>query len=248
MPIISFPHDLSDLPVLPEIPASVIASGAPVHRGVDLLEVPALGLTAGIWACTAWTAQMGPYSVDEFMIVLEGAVTIRLESGAEITVSAGQSFFLPKGLVCAWHQTGNIKKVYVIFEQGAAGTLEGVGHDGSGLVIDPALPLAPSVGPGAEILIGATPEQQAVELYEDATGQFSVGLWQSTPYSRKPVRFDRYELMHLLSGSVTLTETGQKARTFTAGETFLVPLGAEVDWVSTEDVRKIYCSVTPAAG
>ncbi|MDF1749555.1 MAG: cupin domain-containing protein [Alphaproteobacteria bacterium] len=209
MPILSFPHDLTDLPVLPVIPASVIAKGKPVHRGVDLLEVPELGLTAGVWDCTAWTAEMGPYSVDEFMIVLEGAVTIRLKSGVEVTVSAG--------------------------------------HDGAGLVINPAQSLAPCAGPGADILIGPAPEQTAAELYEDATGQFSVGLWQSTPYSRKPVRYERYELMHLLSGSVTLTETGQSPQTFTAGETFLVPMGAEVDWVSTEDVRKIYCSVTPTA-
>jgi uncharacterized cupin superfamily protein len=130
------------LAVWPEIPASALAVGKPVQRGHYYLEDKARGLTAGVWDCTAMTEKGGPYSVNEFMILLEGEVTLieppknvpsplageggapsgRAGEGAaqaeprRTTFRAGESFIIPKGLPCQWHQDGYVRKFFVIFD------------------------------------------------------------------------------------------------------------------------------------
>jgi uncharacterized cupin superfamily protein len=81
--------------------------------------------------------------------------------------------------------------------------------------------------------------------FEDLTGQWTVGVWDATPYERKVSPFPRHELMHLLEGSVTLTDGQGDAQTFTAGDTFFVPMGAPCGWKNAEYVRKIYCIFQP---
>ena len=130
------------LALWPEIPASALAVGKPVQRGHYYLEDKARGLTAGVWDCTAMTEKGGPYSVNEFMILLEGEVTLieppknvpsplageggapsgRAGEGAaqaeprRTTFRAGESFIIPKGLPCQWHQDGYVRKFFVIFD------------------------------------------------------------------------------------------------------------------------------------
>ena len=230
-----------DWPLLPAIPEHEIASGTPEQRGVEVFSAPEDGLTVGLWSCTPYVTAPGPYPVDEYMILLEGMVTIRLPDGRSETVRAGESFFIPKGLDCVWDQPETVRKVYVIFENGVP---SGAGFP---LRVNPLVGLTPSPSPAAAVLVGGSPQQQAAELYEDASGQFSVGIWATTPYVRIPIPYPRHELMHLLAGEVTLT-AGGVTRTWRAGETFFVPKGCVVDWVSTVDVRKIYCSIVPKAG
>ncbi len=47
--------------------------------------------------------------------------------------------------------------------------------------------------------------------------------------------------MHLLEGSVTITNGDGVARTFSAGDTFLVPQGMTYQWDSVGYVKKIFC-------
>jgi uncharacterized cupin superfamily protein len=228
---------------LEDIPAEVLASGTPVQRGHSYLEVPELGLSAGVWDCTPMTTRLAPYPVNEFMIVLEGAVTIVDAKGGETTVKAGESFILPKGLPCAWKQTGYMRKFYVIFDD-ASGL---VPADPAALAVirpDPAAALAPMTVDPAPI-VGKLPKQHVRGWFEDLTGQWTVGVWDATPYERKVSPFPRHELMHLLEGSVTLTDGQGGAQTFTAGDTFFVPMGAPCGWKNAEYVRKIYCIFQP---
>jgi uncharacterized cupin superfamily protein len=57
----------------PDIPPEALTAGTPVQRGHTYFEDKAIGLSAGVWDCTAMTTRLEPYSVNEFMIVLEGA-------------------------------------------------------------------------------------------------------------------------------------------------------------------------------
>ena len=230
-----------DWPALDPLSPEDIASGHPEQRGLTLFSAPEDGLTVGLWSCTPWVGASGPYPFDEFMILLEGSVTIRLPDSRAETLRAGDAFFIPKGLDCAWDQPETVKKIYVIFENGApAGAT-------FPLRVDRQAVLATSEGPVPAVLIGPAPRQMAAEAYEDASGQFSVGVWATTPYHRRPIPYPRHELMHILQGEVTLTAEGQSPRTWRAGDSFLVPKGCVVDWVSTADVRKIYCSIVPKA-
>src|SRR5215471_21233578 len=142
------------LSVWPEIPAESLTAGEPVQRGHYYLEDKQHGLSAGVWDCTAVTTVMEPYSVNEFMIVLEGAVTIIDQKARETTIKAGESFIIPKGLPCIWKQTGYMRKFFVIFD------------DASGLAakdpavlrvlrLDPRPALSPCDPPPAEMLLSA---------------------------------------------------------------------------------------------
>lgn len=224
-----------------------LVSGDPIQRGMMVLDDKKNGLSAGVWDCTAFTAKPGPYSVNEFMILLEGSVTIVEDGGKETVIKAGESFIVPKGLNCQWKQSGYVRKFFVIFD------------DASGLkakdlkklhVIkpDPKVKLAPSQGPDPKLVVGSEqPKQADHQYFEDVTGQFTVGVWSTTPYERKVIEFPRHELMHLLEGSVTIADGEGGAQTYKAGDTFFVPKGAKMGWKSTEPVRKIYCIFLPKA-
>jgi uncharacterized cupin superfamily protein len=178
--------------------------------------------------------------------VLEGAVTIVDAKGGETTIRAGESFIIPKGLPCVWKQTGYMRKFFVIFDD-ASGL---AAKDPAALRVlrpDPKAALAPSTGPAAEVLLSAAPTQHDRQYFADLTGQWTVGVWDTTAYHRKTIDFQRHELMHLLEGAVTLTEEGQPPQTFRAGDTFFVPLGTRCDWQTTGYLRKIYCILQPKA-
>lgn len=226
-----------------DIPADALAAGNPVQRGHGYLDDKELGLSAGVWDCTPMTTRMAPYSVNEFMIVLEGAVTIVEANGRETTVRAGQSFILPKGLPCVWKQTEYMRKFYVIFDDASGLAPENPGRL-SVILPDATAPLAPMTVDPAPI-VGPLPVQHSRTWFTDLTGQWTVGVWDATPYERKVSPFPRYELMHLLEGSVTLTDGKGGGQSFKAGDTFLVPMGTPCGWKSTVYVRKIYCIFQP---
>lgn len=221
-----------------EIPAHALVSGRPVQRGHLYIDDNARGLQAGVWDCTAMTAKMSPYPVDEFMLVLEGAIEILLPDGRVSRIEAGQSFVLPKGLVCQWRQPGYVKKIFVILETPDQPT----DRLCTGLAVarpDPALPLSPSPAPSPDSLLSGTPVQHGRQFFEDAGSHLTVGVWDTTAYHRKTVPFPRHELMCLLEGSVTITgPTG--TQTFKAGECFFVPYGAVTDFRTDGYLKKIY--------
>jgi uncharacterized cupin superfamily protein len=225
----------------PDFPPEEVAEGTPVQRGRMWIDDKARGLTAGIWDCTAMTSPWMDYPVNEFMIVLEGEVTI-IEEGRETTIKAGESFILPKGLRCIWKQQGYMKKFFVIFDDVATRA------KGKGLRVikpDPKEALAPSTPPGADLLISGKPSQHAHEYFEDASGQWTVGIWDTTAYHRKLIDFSRHELMHLIEGAVTMTDDQGRAQTFKAGDTFFVPLGNRNSWKCDGYLKKIYCIFQP---
>ena len=222
------------------IPPEALTAGTPVQRGFVYHDDAKNGLTSGVWDCTPMTEKPGAYGVNEFMVVLEGAVTIVDQRGGEETIRAGEAFVMPKGMPSTWKQPEYIRKFYVIFDDASGLAPE----DPSALrVIRPRpddslaeIEVDTSVG-----FVGDVPTQHAHSYFTDMTGQMTVGQWQSTPFERAPGRFPRHELMHLLEGSVTLTDGDGAEHHFSAGDTLFVPRGAVCGWKSSETVRKFYC-------
>ena len=99
--------------------AADLKSGSPQQRGRLYFNAPDIGLSAGVWDCTAFEGTMAPYSVDEFMILLEGSVTVTEANGRVTRVEAGEAFVIPRGLDCAWQQDGYVRKIFVIYENPA---------------------------------------------------------------------------------------------------------------------------------
>ncbi len=216
-----------------------LIEGEPVQRGHMYYDNKDTGLCAGVWDCTPMTGKMEPYSVNEFMHVLEGDVTIVHEDGSELTVSAGESFVIPKGTICSWKQPNYIRKFFVIHDE-ASGAEAADPSALRAMKIDTATPLQPTDVPDPTIFEGDAPTQHEHTIYEDPTGQFIVGLWQSTPFERAAAPFNRCELMMPLEGSMTLMGDGTETA-FGPGDATFVPEGAPCGWRSNEDVKKVYC-------
>lgn len=229
----------ADLDLWPAIPPEELVAGAPVQRGLTLLDEPAFGFSAGIWDCTAQTSVWMDQPSHEFMILLEGEVTI-VEASRETTFRAGDAFVIPQGLRCQWTQPGYVKKVWATYEDPHHGSRPPAVDDHA-VLVDPTSPLQPSAPLPPTILLSAAPSQSARETFADPTNRFAAGVWSTTAYHRRALPFDRWELMHILEGEVTLAHPTEGGETFRTGDTFLVSRGEIRSWQGRGDLRKIYC-------
>jgi uncharacterized cupin superfamily protein len=227
------------------MPEDDLIAGTGQQSGHLWLDEAATGLMAGVWHCSPMTGAMGPWSTNEVMVLLEGSVVIDHADGSQLAVSAGESFFIPKGTVCSWRQEGELRKFFVIHSDASGLTAADPSalHAGK---IDLAAALAPSEGPPAVLLETAAPQCREAVAFTDLTGQLAAGIWSATPYRRRAVASPRHELMHILDGEVLLSDGTGREETFKAGDTIFVPKGAVVGWSSTTPVRKMFCSFTPA--
>jgi uncharacterized protein len=71
------------------------------------------GLRAGIWRSGPYTERYEDYPADEFMVVLEGEVTLEGDDFRD-TYRKGDAFFVPKGFKGIWRQPVAMLKFYVI--------------------------------------------------------------------------------------------------------------------------------------
>lgn len=71
----------------------------------------------------------------------------------------------------------------------------------------------------------------------------SVGVWECAPCREEIDAYPCDEMMHVLGGSVTLTDREGNAQTFTAGDTFFIAKGTPCVWEITETLRKFYMLV-----
>ena len=103
--------------VADELEESMFESPLPTQCTHSYYEDETLGLYIGVWDTTDMIESAAPYSCDEFMTIIEGAVEIKNNKIGKVeTVTAGQSFVIPQGYDCQWHQNGYLKKFYVIYE------------------------------------------------------------------------------------------------------------------------------------
>lgn len=226
------------------MPSDDLIAGTGQQYGHLWLDDAADGLMVGVWACSPMTGRMGPWSTNEVMILLDGAVSIDHADGSRLDVAAGDAFFIPKGTVCSWRQEGDLKKFFVIHSDASGLVAENPGTL-KARKIDAAAGLVPVDGPDAALLLSDAPTCREARAFTDLTGQLTAGIWSATPYRRKAVAFPRHEMMHVLEGSVTLSDGSGREETFVKGDTCFVPKGATAGWSSDADVRKLFCSFTP---
>ena len=226
----------------PDFPDSEIAWGSTASSGHFFLEDKTHGLSVGIWEAGANLGRWMDWPCHELMIVLEGTVVL-VEHDRETVVGPGQSVFVPKGRRVIWNQPGYLKKLMVLWDHAGIPSMP----DMPIVNIDHDAPMEPRDTTPASVLLTAMPEQAVRDIFVDGAGQFVVGLWQSSPYTRACVTSPRHEVMHILEGTVTMTDKAGASQTFSAGDTFLVTMGNDNAWSSDVTVKKIYCSLQPVS-
>lgn len=206
------------------------------RHALDLPEGP---VSVGRLALPAGAGSVTHLEADEFLIVCSGG-TVFTQGDRAFTLNEGASIVLPRGASFSWTAHAPVLLIYMRYRNAPA--------ENSALIpIDETAPLEPSGAPLAELLIGPTPQCRNHTDYRSADGEFMCGTWDSTPYHRRAMRYLHYELMHLLSGSVTFEDETGRRGTFAKGDIFLVEQHARCSWESTVDVAKIYAIYRPAA-
>lgn len=176
---------------------------------------------------------------DEFVLVLEGSVTFE-QSGVRCELSAGEAAVMIRDRPLTWlSEAGSDLFLMRCTGGGGAGAEAPVR-------IDLTAPLGPSDPPAADVLVGPTPQCRGHADYRSSNGEFACGVWDSTPYHRRPIEFRHYELMRLMEGSVTFVDAAGREGRFRAGDVILFELGGSAAWESREYVKKIYCTFRPA--
>ena len=88
-----------------------------------------------------------------------------------------------------------------------------------------------------------TSDQNEMNLFAYAAEDESLlsGVWDCAPAREEyPDGYPVHEMMHIISGSVTLTHPDGRFETFTAGDTFFICKGSPCTWENTETMRKFY--------
>lgn len=206
-----------------------------ISRSLPLPDGPVSVLAARI-------AQQGSHdglAADEFVIVLDGALTLEHHTGPVALLRNG-SAVIPAGQPFSWQADPETTLIIMRCNSSPAGSAAIVR-------IDESAELVPSGPPLAELLVGPTPSCRNFTDYRSASGEFVCGTWDSTPYHRLPMLYRHHELMYLLEGDVTFVDGEGREKTFSQGDIFLVEMGAQCSWESLVQVKKVYAIYRPVA-
>ena len=99
--------ELADFP----IPRDRILEGNPKARIWINAQSADKKVTQGVWDCTAGRFSWD-YAWDEFVMILDGEVTVTPEDGEPFTLSAGDFCHFPVGLKAVWRIDRYIKKTF----------------------------------------------------------------------------------------------------------------------------------------
>jgi uncharacterized cupin superfamily protein len=217
------------------------AGTAPSGDWLDGRAEPAFADAAARVAALALRGegQVEALADDEFILVLEGQLTI--ESGAgTLVIERENGGVVPVGTSFTWRASDDLLAIIYSAPTPAVGT------PAVPVLIDQSAPLTPSNPPAAENLIGETPACRNHTDYLSANTEFVCGTWDSTPYHRRRIPYRQVELMFLLEGSVTFADDAGQVN-FTAGDVCLFVRGDGCSWLSEEHVKKIYATQRPVA-
>lgn len=104
-----------------------------------------------------------------------------------------------------------------------------------------AKPLAP---PSAQALDGPVMVRSRVDFATEDRRLVS-GIWESEP-GRSRWEFEtRGEIIHVVSGAMTVTEDGGEPVALSAGSTAYFPVGWSGEWLVTEPLRKVFVVYRP---
>lgn len=96
-------------------------------------------------------------------------------------------------------------------------------------------------------LIAGNPQQSLWMQYQDPSGKFFVGIWQSEP-GKWSISYTEEEYFQILEGRSLITGADGHAMTVSAGESMVIPRGFHGTWEVLETTRKTFVIYEPGEG
>lgn len=184
-------------------------------RGVDL--------SVFIVSSESWTTQMNNFPIDEVVFMLNGKALINPENGNEMTFQSNQFFFIPRGYTGSWEiQAGESYhyELSIISTERAEST-------------DSAKTLPKLID--QDELSGLNIDLNTAAQYERVLtkgSELTVSLKAEKPTQREISSPMKEQLVNLLSGQLTITDTSGVEHVFNTGDFFLFPKGFQGAWQS----------------
>eukprot|EP01112_Ceratiomyxa_fruticulosa_P014680 TRINITY_DN4220_c0_g1_i1.p1 TRINITY_DN4220_c0_g1~~TRINITY_DN4220_c0_g1_i1.p1 ORF type:complete len:119 (-),score=19.57 TRINITY_DN4220_c0_g1_i1:144-500(-) len=91
-------------------------------------------------------------------------------------------------------------------------------------------------------IIKGSPTNTLNNQYTDKTGAFSSGTWTSTIGKWGPWKQESEEYCYIITGKAIITHKDGTSTTVKAGDSFVIPVGFEGYWETTEELSKFYCA------
>lgn len=121
MPASAIVHKLDAMSVVPEtyrLPAEKRIAGDPLQTVWMQHTDPSGKFFTGIWQSEVGKWHLA-YTEEEYCHMLEGTSVITDAAGHAVTVTAGESFTVPRGFVGTWEVLQPSRKRFVVYEPGA---------------------------------------------------------------------------------------------------------------------------------
>jgi uncharacterized cupin superfamily protein len=94
--------------------------------------------------------------------------------------------------------------------------------------------------PMAKLMMYGDRKAYTYRYYQAPSSKEGAGIWASKDANGGVHRADNTEVFHLNAGHVTLQDKSGREETFNAGDTVLLPRGAEFAWKRSEDVKEYF--------
>ena len=95
------------------LPAEVLLGPPPECRSDNVFTDEGTQYKAGTWDSTPYHRIVRPHGVNEFMHLLAGSVRFAAPDGSVLSLSAGDTLFVPKGASIGWESSDRVVKFYV---------------------------------------------------------------------------------------------------------------------------------------
>ena len=89
-------------------------------------------------------------------------------------------------------------------------------------------------------VVGNPPQETGHLFFTNAAGNLTSGVWEASPYKEEIDGYPVDELMVVIAGTVTITDTDGVSDTFGPGDTFIMPKGFKGTWENSDTMRKFY--------
>ena len=110
--------DATGTPLEYFLPPEKLISGNPKQTVWMHYKDPTSQFFVGLWRSEPGKWRIA-YTEQEFCLMLEGSSIVTDQAGRSVTVSAGESFVIPRGFVGTWEVVEPTTKRFVIYEAAA---------------------------------------------------------------------------------------------------------------------------------